>query len=264
MTSIFWQNDSSGINSRPDLYSAIASQVHIYRQNIDRVSERSVTLACKSASDDKPITLPLDVLVYCTGWSPSTPFFNDEMALRLGLLSPSNKIDPRIGSRWESLEAAADLNVVAQFPTLKHPPPYHHSAPKYTPFRLYKAMVPLDDAENHSIVFLGKMVVGNNFRVAEVQALWAVAYLDGHITCSHGKMEEDVALTVAWCRRRYLNRGELGSYFFFDVIDYTDGLLAQLDLSYHRRKGWKPNLFSTCTALDFRGLLEEYKTLHSV
>lgn len=38
-------------------------------------------------------------------------------------------------------------------------------------------MVPLPDICFPSVVFLGKLLVGNNFRVAEAQALLAVAYL---------------------------------------------------------------------------------------
>lgn len=41
-------------------------------------------------------------------------------------------------------------------------------------------MTPIADIQDHSIVFLGRMVVFH-LRVAEVQALWAVAYLEGKL-----------------------------------------------------------------------------------
>lgn len=124
-------------------------------------------------------------------------------------------------------------------------------------------MAPLND-DSRSVVFLGKMVVGNNFRTAEAQALWAVAYLSGEIRHlpSQEQRETEVAEVVAWDRRRYLNKGELGSWFYYDVVDYSDGLYEQLGLSSHRQKGWKRNLLEPCFAEDMASIVDEYKRLH--
>ena len=108
------------------------------------------------------------------------------------------------------------------------------------------------------------MVVGNNFRTAEVQALWAVAYLDGRIKVDQSDAERDVATTVAWDRRRYLNKGQLGSWFYYDVVAYADMLLEQLGLTSHRRKGWFGNLMDPCFASDLQGLSGEYKARYAV
>ncbi|MCJ1278843.1 hypothetical protein MMC21_006662 [Puttea exsequens] len=121
-------------------------------------------------------------------------------------------------------------------------------------------MVHPTDLEDRSKAFLGNMVVGNNFQVAEVQALWTVAYLDGRIEPE--EMGRNVAKTVARYQRRYLNKGELGSYFFFDIIEYADMLLQQLGLSSHRQKSWFGDSFGPCRAADLRGLRDEYKALH--
>lgn len=105
------------------------------------------------------------------------------------------------------------------------------------------------------------MVVGNNFRTAEAQALWALAYLDGRIKDlpAEGQIEREVAETVAWDRRRYLNKGELGSWFYYDVVDYADALLEQLGLDSHRKgKGWYGDLVDPCFASDLKGLTQEY------
>ena len=73
-------------------------------------------------------------------------------------------------------------------------------------------------------------------------------------------MEREVAETVAWDRRRYLNKGELGSWFYYDVVDYCDGLLEQLGLDGHRRgKGWVADLMDPCFAKDLKGVGEEYR-----
>jgi hypothetical protein len=43
-------------------------------------------------------------------------------------------------------------------------------------------------------------------------------------------MEKEVAMSIAWCRRRYLPKGELGHWLYFDLVPYTDALLQQLGL----------------------------------
>lgn len=234
--------------------------MHVYRQSVDHLSESSIVLARTQASNSGPKLIPLDVLVYCTGWTPTSTLFSPATALELGLSVAQPIQGSTITSKWEVLEDAQDSKIVYSFPSLRHPPAYRKVKPLYTPFRLYKAVVPPVDSTDHSIVFLGKLVVGANFSAAEAQALWAVAYLDGKVKVEQSVMEEDVARTVAWCRRRYLNKGELGSYFFFDVVDYTDMLLEQLGLRSHRRKGWLRSLIAPCMAVDLRGLLDEYRS----
>ena len=174
-----------------------------------------------------------------------------------------NNADPESQAHWNGLETVADSVILSRFPVLRHPPNYRRIEPKETPFRLYKAMVPpVDVYDTHSLVFLGKMVVGNNFRTAEAQALWAVAYLDRQIPNlpSRAQIDREVAETVAWDRRRYLNKGDLGSWFYFDVVDYADALLEHVDLQSHRQgKGWLGDLMDPCFASDLQGLGDEYR-----
>lgn len=263
-TPVFWQNDSSGINQRPDFYSTIAKHVHVYRQSIEHVSSKSITLAANKKNNAKQCTFIADVVVLCTGWSAASPLYSPALAKQLGLPALYAEHNSADENEWHLLEKAADRRIIDRFPMLRHPPLFRKTEPTRSPFRLYKAMVPLADASDRSVVFLGKMVVGNNFRVAEVQALWAVAYLDGKLSHDMPSMAVEVAETVAWCRRRYLNKGELGSWFYFDVLKYTDMLLTQLELRSHRQKGWLGNWFGPCKAADLRNLTEEYKGLHRV
>lgn len=237
--------------------------MHIHRRNVSHLSEHAIILEAGnsgSPEESEPLTIPVDALVYCTGWSAKSNLFSTSDAHNLGLPVPLSEADPKTQAHWEDLERAADPVILSQFPTLKSPPAYRKIIPNDTPFRLYKAMAPSSDP-THSIVFLGKIVVGNNFRVAEAQALWAVAYLDGKINNlpSRSQMENDIAETVAWDRRRYLNKGELGSWFYYDVVDYADALLEQLGLSSHRKKGWKKDLTEPCFADDLKDVGGEYK-----
>ena len=159
-------------------------------------------------------------------------------------------------------ECIDDQGISDRFLTLRSPPAYRGAKPSHTPFRLYQLMVPELDIDVRSVVFLGKLVVGNNFRAAEIQALWAVGYLDDQIQADVSSIRQKIDETVAWSRKRYLNKGELGSWLFFDVLDYTDMLLAQMNLKSHRQRPWLKDFFGPCTAADLKDLIQEYKALH--
>lgn len=269
---IFWQNDSSGVNQRPDFYSTIATRVHVYRQNVDHLLADSVTLAASQEAEEKQQTLPVDMLVLCTGWSSVSPIYAPKLAEELGLpvqlewpLSLTNSQEDEYLTHVpaQTLNHKEGQMILDRFPLLQKPPDCRETRPSHTPFRLYRALVPTTDQGSHSIIFLGKMVVGNNFLASEVQALWAVAYLDGNLKLESRSTEREVDETIAWCRKRYLNKGELGSWFYFDVVDYADMLLAQLGLKSHRQKGWLRNLFAPVRAADLKDLAYEYKSLYS-
>ncbi|KAL8988393.1 MAG: hypothetical protein Q9169_008563 [Polycauliona sp. 2 TL-2023] len=262
-TPIFWQNDSSGVCNHPDFLSTIARNVQIHRRNISHLSPSSITLSpSPSATNPSPLTLPIDAIVYCTGWSPLSPLYSPSQATSFGLPVPLSSTTPETQSHWNTLETTADAAILTQLPTLATPPPYRKIAPTHTPFRLYRAIAPASD-RTHSIVFLGKIVVGNNFRIAEAQALWSVAYLNNLLPSLliPSQKEVEIAETVAWNRRRYLNKGELGSWFYYDVVDYSDALIEQLGLVSHRQgnKGWMGDLLEPCFAADMRGLVGEFK-----
>ncbi|MCJ1284949.1 monooxygenase [Xylographa opegraphella] len=246
-TPIFWQNDSTGVNQRPDLWDVIAEKVKVYRQDIVKFDGSSIVL-----TKDK---IEVDTLICATGWRPSYHSFVDpSLARDLGLPVST---DVTAKPEWQDLDAAADQEILTRFPRLRNPPHYHSSPPTSSPFRLYKHMLSTHPAY-HDILFLGHIAVGNNFRAAEVQALWATAYLDGVLRKpSRAHMEEEVALGVAWCRRRYLTKGELGHWLYYDLIPYTDALLAEMGVKSHRKTGvgdfWTP-----CVADDLKGVLQEY------
>lgn len=240
------------MNQRPDFWNLVATKVHVYRQNIVSLEDRNIHLKDGTA-------IASDVLVCATGWRPSVlAFFDASLAGRLGLPSLSGDLDPKELAKWKDLETAADRQILQQFPRLSDPPDHNQSVVKRSPFRLYKAIASL---KCNSVVFLGHIAVGNNFRAAECQALWAVAYLDGKLTLpSQEDMEKEVALTVAWCKRRYLSKGVFGHWFYYDLIPYTDRLLEQISLSSHR-KGWFRDFLAPCVAGDLCDLHQEYLSL---
>ncbi|KAF2678473.1 putative dimethylaniline monooxygenase [Lentithecium fluviatile CBS 122367] len=255
-TDIFWQNDSSGINQRPDFFSTIADKVTVYREDIERISDRAVILA-----DTERTPIPTDVIIFATGWDTKTSYthLDDATACSLGLPVPKSLQSAQYSSKWSDLDSTAEVRVLRRFPVLAHPPPHHSTPTSLTPFRLYRGMLPPSD---HSIIFIGKVMLGNHFRTAEVQALWALAVFEGTLGLpSEEAMDRDIADTVAWCRKRYLGKGQLGNWFWFDMVPYTDTLLEQLGLGSHReQKGWRAlgDWWRPCFARDLRGLIQEY------
>ena len=256
-TSIFWQNDSSGINQRPDFFSTIAEKVAVYRADIDRVKHNVVYLA-----DQHSTRLPADVILLATGWNTQNSFahIDEATASTLGLPIPKSSLTQDYTTIWAPLDSHASTRILARFPILTHPPPHHTTRTPLSPFRLYKSMLPIADP---SIIFLGKVTLGNHFRAAEVQALWALAVFDGTLKLPANElMRVDVAQTVEWCRRRYLGKGQAGNWFWFDMVGYTDELVGEIGLGGHRGgKGWcgMGEWVKPCLAGDLRGLVGEYR-----
>ncbi|KAL2353264.1 putative dimethylaniline monooxygenase [Cryomyces antarcticus] len=236
-TSVFWQNDGSGIQQRPEFWDVIANKVNVYRSEITSLSDRNIVLQDGS-------TIPTD-------------FFSLHESARLGLPVSVEHEDTETSQNWKQLEQLTRSSVLKRFPRLANPPSHFQHPASSTPYRLYKAIAPLDDP---SVVILGHIQVGNNFAAAEVQALWATAFLDGRVALpGRREMEQEIAETYAWCRLRYLDKGQSGTFYYFDLVPYIDMLLADLGLNTHKRS-WVGSILSPIQARDLQGLLEESMT----
>jgi len=257
---IFW---GGGINQRPDFWSIMAEDnVEFFREDITKISGNTIVMPFDAVSPD--------VIICATGWQPSyRKFLDQDLARNLGLPVALPEPERRLASaadhvKWFELEQAADDEICRRFPRLQRPPLRNRSTTTQSPFRLYRYMVPTDP-KMRGIVFLGHIVIGNNFRAAECQALWAVAYLDGQLSLpSKEDMEKEVAMSIAWCRRRYRSKGELGHWLYFDLVPYTDALLQQLGLESHRKKDRAKDFFTPCVAEDLKDLSSELKVKYNV
>ena len=69
--------------------------------------------------------------------------------------------------------------------------------------------------------------------------------------------QAEVAMMVAYNKRRYLSSGERGNVVAFESNFYLDKLLHELGLSSHL-KGWFKKYFVPRTAQDLAGLKNEY------
>ena len=59
--------------------------------------------------------------------------------------------------------------------------------------------------------------------------------------------------------------GWLGNVIDFEMVSYTDKLLAELGLSSHRYKGsWWADLTDPCLASDYAGIIDEYRNKYDV
>ena len=113
--------------------------------------------------------------------------------------------------------------MLAEFPQLDHLPPHRKAEVPTTTARLYNCIAPLED---NSVVFLGCAHLSNSFRTAKAQAIWTTAYLDGSINSPPlEQAQREVAYMNVFSKRRYSSHGAAGTFFFFELVSYTDKLL---------------------------------------
>ena len=244
----FWCNGAVGLLQHPDFWDVVATKVDVYREDISHLDGNEMHLA-------NGAIIPCDAILCGTGWKQSYSFFNNTQLCELGLPHPLTSHCLDDPAYWMALHAAADKEVLELYPKLASPPTYYHKPMVKTPYHLYKCMASLDD---DTIVFLGQVRIANNFRVAECQALWAAAYVDGILNLpSYEDMQAEIAYVNAWSARRYPANGGLGNYMPYDVIAYTDVLLAELALKSHRKSKIR-DFVEPCFASDLRGIVREY------
>jgi len=84
------------------------------------------------------------------------------------------------------------------------------------------------DAGDYTLVFVGMTHTPATGMIAELQALWATAYLDGRIPLlgKKEKMEKEVAEVNVWMKRRYLNLGEKYANLTFEFMPVSFPFLS--------------------------------------
>ncbi|KAL9036640.1 MAG: hypothetical protein Q9180_004182 [Flavoplaca navasiana] len=245
---VFWQNQGAGLVNRPNFWDTIAQNVQVHYEDIEELHKGNVRL--KSGED-----IPCDAILCGTGWTPSLNFFDQDMLADLGIPQPVSNFPSHKAKLWKELEKDADQQVLDRFPILADPPDHYHTPVTETPYRLYNGIAPLLD---RSIAFVGHVVVANYFRVAECQAIWATAYLDGKVKLPPlEQRQKNIALFVAWCRRRYLSNGDRGHWMSAEQTGYTDRLFHEIGLSSHRRF-WLWDAFVPSSKKDLRRVRAEY------
>ena len=248
-SSAFWCTGPLALAQHDDFWDTIAKNVYVYRKDINSMKPQAILL------DDGSEVLA-DALLCGTGWKFHYPMFSKEQAHALGLPHLPEEDSVQEIETWTSLLEAADRQVLADFPQLKHPPPHRNSNVATTTARLYNCIAPLED---NSVAFLGHAHLSNSFRTAEVQAIWTTAYLDGSISLPPlEQAQREVAYMNAFSKRRYPSHGATGDFLFFELVMYTDKLLRDVGLKSHR-KGWWSDWVDPCLATDLQGIKDEYR-----
>jgi dimethylaniline monooxygenase (N-oxide forming) len=196
--------------------------VKIYRHDITTLSDSNVIL-------DDGSSLRTDLLIYATGYHNIPALFSASDAAHLGLPVPASDISPAEKEKWCKLDAQADAHICRLFPRLADPPTtttttytFSTRQSEFTPHRLYRTILPpsLLEVNDRSFVVVGAIATSATGIVAEAVALWAVAWLTGHLDVKvkgrreqqnegnvREAVENEIALGNAFKARRYLNLG---------------------------------------------------------
>lgn len=245
-----------GILHHADFYDVVAEKVNVYRARVKSLNKNELYL-----DDENGTHFQCDAILCGTGWQRGLHIYSDDLKMHLGLPYPRilQSTATEEARKWEKAIADADDIICNRFHILKSPPVHVHIEEDRTPYHLYRNIAPLTD---DSIVFINHATFANKLLAAEVQAMWAVAYFDGNINVPREAKERDIAMWIAWCKRRYLSNGSLANSAAFDSVPYVDTLLEEMGVSAHLDKGWWRNWVGTLWPADLGRAWDEYLRKH--
>jgi hypothetical protein len=258
------------LNFSHDFFSLIRrGLVKVHIADLKRLERHTVVLSNGGKLDTRAVIL-------CTGWkaSPDIRFLPDGIEQELGFPWSSDSLDPELVEQTRK-------NIYTRLPMLRTFPEsrsYHGKDAQgqdsnetvLHPFRLARFIVPPALWDDHSIAFLGTVTTFNTPLVTEVQALWALVYLN-HGSKLHYKYHDkeslvhETALHTEFCALRSpADHGARNADFVFEVLPYLDMLLQDLGLRTARKGSWWKNLFVPHQPRDYAGLVEEWRGRVSV
>ncbi|KAJ5146144.1 uncharacterized protein N7515_000708 [Penicillium bovifimosum] len=287
-----------GIANQRGFWDAVrAPNVHIHRSAIESVSgdtsSKEGVIITLADGTDLPLT---DLLIQATGWKPTVPIeFNPpSLILQLGLSCPvptalssthgdqDVKVDPEIKKLikyWDKIDSVSTSRIRRVFGPNSRPPKdvvANTTAPtddfEFSPYRLFRRMASpeLIEEGDRSFVALGFVLTATTAVVAEVQALWAAAFLTGGLDdkrvekchdalsingMSRSDIDRDISEDVVWGGLTGVGPG-------VDTLNYNDMLLRDLGLSpYRMGGGFVTELTSVYTPKAYRGIVEEWKSM---
>ncbi|KAF7621872.1 putative monooxygenase [Aspergillus flavus] len=260
------------INFPGDIFRLIRrGLVKVHIADIERLEPFQVVLS--NGGD----MLDTRTLILCTGWkvSPGIRFLPDGTEQEMGFPWAADPID-------QELVRQARRDIYTRLPMLHSGPErrtYHTKGAEgqtHTnetirhPFRLARFIVPPGLWDDHSIAFLGTVTTFNTPLIAEVQALWALVYLNHgselhHLHQDKESIINETALHTEFCALRSpAGHGVRTADFVFEIMPYLDLLLGDLGLKSARKGSWWKNLFVPHQPKDYAGLVEEWKGRRSI
>ncbi|TFK50949.1 FAD/NAD(P)-binding domain-containing protein [Heliocybe sulcata] len=255
-TDLFWHGASiSMLNYPTDFFEHLRQgTVKVHVDDIEMLSNKTVHLSSGEA-------IPADAFVYSSGWVKKPPFkfLPEGIDSKLGLYgAPKDDADDAAATR------TADEEIFRRFPRLKdqpvRPSPSDERTP--SPYRLYRAIAPPALIHERSIVFCGYMQTFMTPLMAQTQALWATAYLDGGVRLpSSEEVHKETMLHSQYCRWR-CSSGRGGEFpdLVFDVVPYVDMLFNDMGLKSRRKRNIVAECFEPYGMADYRGVVDEYRT----
>ncbi|KAJ5772544.1 FAD/NAD(P)-binding domain-containing protein [Penicillium odoratum] len=256
----FWVATSLGIlNYSTDFFDLVREgKVRVHIADIDRLSRKRVHLSNQEELD-------ADILICCTGWEEKSGirFLPEDISTKLGFPGNPDVIPKHLREEVNQL-------INHQFPKLReHPPSKRGHAPDRNPLRLARFMVPPAMFPDRSIVFLGYAMTLNTTLLAEVQALWAAAFLNNEFPASSPL----TTMTIADWMLETTKHTEFGRWrspratgghrypnFVFDILPYLDLLLRDLGISTRRKAGFWAHWMQPHGMNDYCGLFTEWRT----
>ncbi|KAL4885740.1 hypothetical protein BJY04DRAFT_179152 [Aspergillus karnatakaensis] len=241
--------------------------VKVHIADVERLEQNTIVLSNQER-------LTARGLILCTGWkaSPGIRFLPDGIEQQLGFPWTADSLDQ------QELVKEARQELYTRLPMLQTAPARrkyrakdaqgeHINETVLRPFRLARFMVPPELWDDHSISILGTTITFHTPLVAEVQALWALVYLNHASELTRHHMDNESVIREAILHSEFValrsptNHGPRHADFVFEVLPYLDMLLTDLGLRTARKGSWWRNLFVPHQPTDYAGLVEEWKAM---
>jgi cation diffusion facilitator CzcD-associated flavoprotein CzcO len=251
------------LNYDQDFFESVRNgTIRIHVADIERLSYHEVHL-----SNGESLTS--DVLICGTGWK-DTPQLNFVTKKELGL--PGH-----VSASAKEHIPKADAEILQTCPKLQNQPAPRHVKPMTEnktantpePYRLYRFMVPPAFVESRTLGFVGAYRSPATTIIAQTQALWITAFLDGQLPALKNLDDDDTrrimyetVLHTQFAKWRY-SRG-FGARFpeiWFECLPYIDLMLKDVGIRNRRKDTWWTERFTPYMPTDYVGIIEEYKAL---
>lgn len=249
-------------------------RIHVARASI--VSMKGKVLQLSNQSQ-----VAAEAVIFATGWEPLTgQIFSPNLQAELGLPVLWNSLPDSEAKYWKQLYETEDREILDLYPIFDNVPyKYIQQDAEYTPFRLFRGLIPPSLIADCNVVFLGKLGNVQQTSLAEVNALWSVAYLEGHLPLENlvddqENMDREVAHVSAFMKRRYPGRRNI-PIALLEVRDWMDMLLRDLGIRTDRNrlawersssrgfgwwglKGWMAELLEPYVPAVYKGIVPEF------
>jgi hypothetical protein len=281
---LFFTGTNRGLlNYDNDVFEFVRNgKIRVHVEDITHLSDHTVHL---SNGEE----LSADVLICGTGWKDTPPinFVTDRELGLPGFTSPSI---------WKYIPRA-DAEIFEKCPKLEDQPEPRSYKPLSDdatgiinePYRLYRFVVPPAFVQSRTLAFAGAYRSPATTIIAQAQALWITAFLDGQIPALFPPIDPqppttlddlspelsktsqnepanrimyETVLHTQFGKWRY-SRG-FGSRFpelWFDCLPYVDMLLQDVGVKNRRKGSWWGECFTPYWPKDYLGIVGEYLKL---